>query len=296
MRIGLAALRHRRHRHGRAAGGAGPAPRSPPRRRRRPCTRRSTRSCRPPWSPTTWPRPTACCPPSETLSWIVGSGPRWAAARRRHRRTVTAAVATSPARRSRSASLAARAPARHDRVAAAPEEAGWPGAVASGVRALLQLGRGGRRAAWCCSSTNLIDGSSQVLLLLVSDRKLGLGDGGLRPAQRGPRGRRAGRGAGEPAHGGRAAAAAPAARRRRASPARAYAALAVVGAPLGGRRADACCSVAPASWPRSSPSRSCRRPCPAPTSRGCSASSTPSRWAPSSSARRRRPPWRRPSG
>ena len=110
---------------------------------------------------------------TETLSWIVGPA-LGGLLLTVGSSTVTAVVATSLL----AVALAALGfvPRRAPSVAAAPEE-GMAGAVASGVRALLQSGAAGA-VLLVLLSTNLIDGSSQVLLLLVSDRKLGLGDGG----------------------------------------------------------------------------------------------------------------------
>ena len=72
---------------------------------------------------------------------------------------------------------------RHDAASTAAGPEAGPRNVSGrrcvgGVQAHAPLGRGRRRHRSCCSATNLIDGSSEVLLLLVSDRRLGLGDGG----------------------------------------------------------------------------------------------------------------------
>ena len=194
VRIGLAALLTAGIAMRRAAGGAGPAafaattaatPVYPtlnafvPDRRGRPTTWPPPTACCPRWRPSagSWVRPSAgCCSPSASTHRDR---------RGRHR----------PARR-RPRRAAARAPARHDRCRRRRPRPAQGTSRASVVErrpgAALQSGAA-IAVVLVLLSTNLIDGSSQVLLLLVSDRKLGLGDGGLRPAQRRARDRCAGR-------------------------------------------------------------------------------------------------------
>lgn len=112
---------------------------------------------------------------TETLSWIVGpalGGLLLAVGST----TATATTATALLVVALAALRLVPRGAEPAASGAGPDE-GLASAVSGGLRAIRQTGAA-LAVLLVLLGTNLIDGSSQVLLLLVSDRKLGLGDGG----------------------------------------------------------------------------------------------------------------------